>query len=539
MPDPWGFTRAPRQNTPRRPVDVRIRDWSEVYEPADTAAVREQAGRCMDCGVPFCHHGCPLGNLIPEWNDLVWRDDWEVAAQRLHATNNFPEFTGRLCPAPCEPACVLAISSELSGGPVAIKTVEQAIADRALAAGWAPPQVPDRQTGRRIAIVGSGPAGLAAAQQLTRAGHSVAVYERDDRIGGLLRYGIPDFKMDKALIDARVEQMRAEGTVFRTNTAVGGGGIPAATLRRRYDAVLLAGGALRGRELPIPGRELLGIHQAMTYLTQSNRAVTATQSPPIDARGKRVVIIGGGDTAADCLGTAHRQGAASVVQLDLHPQPPSSPHLSTPWPTWPLLYRESAAHEEGGERRFAVSTLRFHGGGDPTAPGLGPSGADGWSDADADASAALLGSALSEAPSRGGDADAPGRAVADAVTGIEVAQLLEADEAGRSLREGASGQPFVIAADLVLLAIGFAGPDVEDLFDGLGVVRDEAGRVQRSPDYATAAPGVFVAGDAGRGASLVVWAIAEGRAAAAAIDAHLQGASELPAPIAADATPLH
>ena len=532
VPDPWGFTRTPRQNTARRPVDVRIRDWSEVYEPADAGAVRDQAGRCMDCGVPFCHSGCPLGNLIPEWNDLVWRDDWEVASQRLHATNNFPEFTGRLCPAPCEPACVLAINPELSGGPVAIKTVEQAIADRALAAGWTPPQVPDRQTGRRVAVVGSGPAGLAAAQQLTRAGHSVAVYERDDKLGGLLRYGIPDFKMDKALIDARVAQMRAEGTVFRTNTAVGGGGIPAATLRRRYDAVLLAGGALRGRELPIPGRELLGIHQAMTYLTQSNRAVDAGTGAPIDARGKRVVIIGGGDTAADCLGTAHRQGAASVVQLDLHPEPPPTPHASTPWPTWPLLYRESAAHEEGGERRFAVSTLRFLGGGDPTAAGLGGSGADGWSDAHPDASTDPDASTASDDVGRdAGD-------IAEAVSGIEVAELLEADEAGRSVRSGATGQPFTIAADLILLAIGFAGPDVADLFDGLGVVRDDAGRVQRAGDYSTAAPGVFVAGDAGRGASLVVWAIAEGRAAAAAIDAHLEGSTVLPAPVAADAVAL-
>ena len=519
MPDPWGFTRATRATPARRPVDVRIRDWSEVYEPATAEQVREQAGRCMDCGVPFCHQGCPLGNLIPEWNDLVWRDDWQVAAERLHATNNFPEFTGRLCPAPCEPACVLSINTDLSGGPVAIKTVEQAIADRALERGWAPPQVPDRQTGRRVAVVGSGPAGLAAAQQLTRAGHSVAVYERDDRIGGLLRYGIPDFKMDKALIDGRVEQMRAEGTVFRTGTEVGGGGIPAATLRRRYDAVVLAGGALRGRELPIPGRELVGIHQAMTYLTESNRTLGTDGSPGVDARGKRVVIVGGGDTAADCLGTAHRQGAASVVQLDVHPEPPRTPHPSTPWPTWPLLYRDSAAHEEGGQRRFAVSTIRFTGGGDPDTPGLGDAAVGGWTDTDPDAAAA---------------ADGP----REAVTGIEVAPLLEADERGRSRRDGATGEPFVVEADIVLLAIGFAGPDTEDLFTGLGVTRDAAGRVERSADYSTAAPGVFVAGDAGRGASLVVWAIAEGRAVAAAVDAHLEGMTGLPSPVAADAVPL-
>ncbi len=526
MPDPWGFTRAPRQTTPRRPVDVRIRDWSEVYESGGVEHVREQAGRCMDCGVPFCHSACPLGNLIPEWNDLVWRDDWALASERLHATNNFPEFTGRLCPAPCEPACVLSINAELSGGPVTIKSVEQAIADRAVAEGWNTPQVPDRQSGRRVAVVGSGPAGLAAAQQLTRAGHSVYVYERDDKIGGLLRYGIPDFKMDKRLIDARVVQMRAEGTVFRTNTEVGGAGIPAAVLRRRYDAVVLSGGALKGRELPIPGREFAGIHQAMTYLTDANRARESGGGPSIDARGKRVVIIGGGDTAADCLGTAHRQGATDVVQLDVHPQPPLTPHASTPWPTWPLMYRESAAHEEGGTRRFAVSTLRFVGGGDPTVPGLGGSGADGWSDADPAA-------AVDEAAGPHG-ADGPGAAV----TGIEVAELLEADQAGRSVRTGATGEPFVVRADLVLLAIGFAGPDDEDLFTGLGVARDEAGRVQRSADYSTAAPGVFVAGDAGRGASLVVWAIAEGRAVAAAVDRYLEGFTTLPAPVAADAVPL-
>lgn len=526
MPDPWGFTRSPRQTTARRPVDVRIRDWSEVYEPADTTQVREQAGRCMDCGVPFCHHGCPLGNLVPEWNDLVWRDDWEVASERLHATNNFPEFTGRLCPAPCEPACVLSINAELSGGPVAIKTVEQAIADRALAEGWAPPQVPDRQTGRRVAVVGSGPAGLAAAQQLTRAGHSVYVYERDDKIGGLLRYGIPDFKMDKRLIDARVQQMRAEGTVFRTGTGIGGAGIPAATLRRRYDAVVLAGGALLGRDLPLPGREHAGIHQAMTYLTESNRALGTGAAPSIDARGKRVVIVGGGDTAADCLGTAHRQGATSVVQLDVHPEPPRTPHESTPWPTWPLLYRESAAHEEGGDRRFAVDTLRFVGGGDPAAAGIGGSSSDGWSDADPDAAQVPDGA-------RGPDSPAT-----EAVTGIEVAPLLEADDHGRSIRSGATGEPFVVEADIILLAIGFAGSDTDDLFDGLEVTRDVAGRVERAADYSTTAPGVFVAGDAGRGASLVVWAIAEGRAVAASVDAYLEGSTSLPSPVAADAVPL-
>ena len=490
MPDPWAFTRTPRQAAGRRPVDVRIRDWDEVYTRSSPADTRAQAGRCMDCGVPFCHSACPLGNLIPEWNDLVWRDDWARAAERLHATNNFPEFTGRLCPAPCEPACVLSISEPLSGGPVTIKNVEQAIADRAREEGWITPLPPERLSGHTVAVIGSGPAGLAAAQQLTRAGHTVCVYERDDALGGLMRYGIPDFKMDKTLIDARVAQMRAEGTIFRTGVDVGVD-LTAAQLRARYDAVVLAGGALRGRDVPIPGRELGGIHQAMEYLTEANRVRTgAIAQPRIDAAGRRVVIVGGGDTAADCLGTAHRQGAAEIVQLDIHPQPPGEAHSSTPWPTWPLLYRDSAAHEEGGSRRFAVTTTRFVG-------------------------------------------DAAG-----AVTGLEIAELLDADEFGRSVRGGGQGEPFVVPADLVLLAVGFAGPDHEELLDGLGAAVDADGHIQRDREYATAAPGVFAAGDAGRGASLVVWAIAEGRAVAAAVDRHLGGTGTLPEPVTADAQPL-
>jgi len=500
VPDPWGFVRTPRSVPTRRPVDVRILDWDEVYSRPSPSQVREQAGRCMDCGVPFCHSGCPLGNLIPEWNDLVWRDDWQEASERLHATNNFPEFTGRLCPAPCEPACVLAISGELSGGPVTIKTIEQAIADRAHDEGWIAPLVPERLSGRTVAVVGSGPAGLAAAQQLTRAGHTVCVYERDDALGGLLRYGIPDFKMDKALIDRRVEQMRAEGTIFRTGVEVGVD-LPAAKLRRRYDAVVLAGGALLGRDVPIPGRELNGIHQAMAYLAGANRVRNGTwEAPTIDASGKRVVIIGGGDTAADCLGTAHRQGAASVLQVDIHPQAPGDAHRSTPWPTWPLLFRESAAHEEGGHRRFAVTTTRFV----PAGPGAGGYEAGGG----------------------------------QAVGGLELAELLDADEYGRSRRDGRQGEPFVLEADLVLLAVGFAGPDHVDLLDDLGVRRDPAGRVLRDGGYLTDTPGVFAAGDVGRGASLVVWAIAEGRSVAAAVDRFLGGTAILAGPVPANAQAL-
>ncbi len=527
MPDPWGFVRTPRAAPTRRPVDVRILDWDEVYARPSPSQVREQAGRCMDCGVPFCHSGCPLGNLIPEWNDLVWRGDWHEASERLHATNNFPEFTGRLCPAPCEPACVLAISGELSGGAVTIKTIEQAIADRAHDEGWIVPLVPERLSGHTIAVIGSGPAGLAAAQQLTRAGHTVCVYERDDALGGLLRYGIPDFKMEKRLIDLRVEQMRAEGTIFRTGVDVGKD-LPADKLRRRYDAIVLAGGALLGRDVPIPGRELTGIHQAMAYLSSANRVRNGTaDAPAIDAAGKRVVIIGGGDTAADCLGTAHRQGAASVLQVDIHPQAPGEAHGSTPWPTWPLLFRESAAHEEGGHRRFAVTTTRF------VPRDAGVAGEQG-----------VVGE--QGVPSVAGEPGTDPVATEDggtythqAVGGIELAELLDADEFGRSRRDGRRGEPFVLEADLVLLAVGFAGPDHVDLLDDLGVRRDRTGRVIRDTGYRTDAPGVFAAGDVGRGASLVVWAIAEGRSVAAAVDRSLGGSGSLPEPVHADAQPLH
>ncbi|MDQ3827228.1 MAG: glutamate synthase subunit beta, partial [Actinomycetota bacterium] len=357
MADPKGFLRTSRQNPPRRPVELRLRDWREVYEEMDRGAVEAQAGRCMNCGIPFCHLGCPLGNLIPEWNDLVWRQDWADAIERLHATNNFPEFTGTLCPAPCESACVLAINDDA----VTIKQVEVEIIDRAWEEGWVRPVKPDVRTGKKVAVVGSGPAGLAAAQQLTRVGHDLVVYERADRIGGLLRYGIPEFKMAKHRLDRRLDQMRAEGTEFRAGVDVGVD-VDVDELRARFDAVVLAGGATAWRDLPVPGRELTGIYQAMEYLPPSNRVQEGdlTRSP-IDAAGKHVVIIGGGDTGADCLGTAHRQGAASVVQLEIMPLPPEQRPAHQPWPTYPMIYRVSSAHEEGGERLFSVSTQQFLG----------------------------------------------------------------------------------------------------------------------------------------------------------------------------------
>ncbi len=359
MADPKGFLTTPHRELPaRRPVDVRIMDWKEVYDQQDAGQLKRQAGRCMDCGIPFCHDGCPLGNLIPEWNDLAWREDWRAAIERLHATNNFPEFTGRLCPAPCEGSCVLGINSD----PVTIKQVEVSIIDRAWDEGWVSAQPPERLTGRTVAVVGSGPAGLAAAQQLTRAGHTVVVLERADAIGGLLRYGIPEFKMEKQQLDRRLDQMRAEGTRFKTGVDVGGDDLTAAALRAKYDAVVLALGATAARDLPVPGRELGGVLQAMEYLPHANRAaLDPAYRVPVSAAGKHVVIIGGGDTGADCLGTAHRQGAASVTQLEIMPRPTDERPVTNPWPTWPLIYRTSSAHEEGGERVYAVSTNRFVG----------------------------------------------------------------------------------------------------------------------------------------------------------------------------------
>ena len=482
MADPRGFLKRDRALPTRRPVDVRIRDWKEVYEDFPAEHVRDQAGRCMDCGIAFCHNGCPLGNLIPEWNDLVWKDDWEEAIERLHATNNFPEFTGRLCPAPCETACVLGINQN----PVTIKQVEVEIIDRAWEEGWVKPQPPDRLSGKTVAVVGSGPAGLAAAQQLARAGHTVAVYERDDRIGGLLRYGIPEFKMEKVHLNRRLQQMEAEGVKFRAGMSVGVD-VTGDDLRRRYDAVVLAVGATERRDLPVPGRELSGIYQAMDYLPLANRVVEGdTPTAAIDAAGKHVVVIGGGDTGADCLGTATRQGAASVTQLEILPRPPEERPQNQPWPTYPMTYRVSSAHEENGERVYAVSTTKFVDNG------------------------------------QGG------------VGALELAEVELVDGRFQPVEGGTKH----LKADLVFFAMGFTGPERGPLVDQLGLDLDARGNIARASNYATNVDGVFVAGDAGRGQSLIVWAIAEGRAAAAGVDEYLTGSTNLPAPIPPIARPL-
>lgn len=490
MADPSGFLKYTHRELPkRRPVPLRLRDWREVYEEFDNETLREQATRCMDCGIPFCHNGCPLGNLIPEWNDLVRRDQWRAAIERLHATNNFPDFTGRLCPAPCEPACVLGINQD----PVTIKQIELEIIDKAFDEGWVRPLPPEKLTGKKVAVVGSGPAGLAAAQQLTRAGHSVTVFERADQIGGLLRYGIPEFKMEKRVLDRRLDQMRAEGTEFRAGVNVGVD-ITAEQLRSDFDAVVLAGGATAWRDLPVPGRELDGIHQAMEFLPWGNRQalddlgeneVNADGQPPLTAKGKKVIIIGGGDTGADCLGTVHRQGATEVHQFEIMPRPPETRAPSTPWPTYPLMYRVSAAHEEGGERVFSVNTEQFV-------------GQDGR------------------------------------VKALQAHEVTMQD--GKFVK--VEGSDFELEADLVLLAMGFVGPEKEGLLTELGVKLTERGNVARGADFETSVPGVFVAGDMGRGQSLIVWAIAEGRAAAAAADRFMMGSTALPAPIKPTAVPL-
>jgi glutamate synthase (NADPH) small chain len=474
--DPKGFLKVTERELPkRRSVSVRLMDWKEVYEPGDATQLREQAGRCMDCGVPFCHQGCPLGNLIPEWNDLIWRGEGRQAAERLHATNNFPEMTGRLCPAPCEAACVLGINQPA----VTIKQVEVSIIDQAWANGWVQPHPPQRLTGKTVAVVGSGPAGLATAQQLTRAGHTVAVYERDDRIGGLVRYGIPDFKMEKKPLEARLNQMMAEGTRFRAGVNIGVD-ITWPELRARYDAVVVATGAMVPRDLPIPGRDLPGVHFAMEYLVQQNRAGAGDfVDGQITAEGKHVVILGGGDTGSDCIGTAHRQGAASVTNLAIGIQPPSERPNHQPWPMTPTLFEVSSAHEEGGRREYLASTVEF------------------------------LSNEFGE------------------VRGIRVAETEYLD--GRRVPK--AGTEREIPADLVLLALGFSGPESADLTGQLALPFDSRGNVGRGDDYQTDQPGVFVAGDAGRGQSLIVWAIAEGRAAAAAVDRYLEGETSLPSPI--------
>jgi glutamate synthase (NADPH/NADH) small chain len=495
MPDPNGFLRYNRRLPARRPVPVRISDWREVYPPASEELVREQATRCMDCGIPFCHDGCPLGNRIPDWNDLVRTGSWGAAIESLHATNNFPEFTGRLCPAPCEAACVLGIGGS---DPVTIKQVEVSIIDRAFEDGTVEAQPAPASSGKTVAVVGSGPAGLAAAQQLARAGHKVTVFERDDRIGGLLRYGIPDFKLEKHHIDRRVEQLAAEGVEFRTGVNVGVS-VSAADLRAEYDAVLLATGALAGRDTPqTPGRSLRGVHLAMEHLVQSNRSVAGLGtpevtaglgSPEITAEGKHVIIIGGGDTGADCLGVAHRQGAASVTQLDRYPLPPSSRDEGRdPWPVWPWILRSYPAHEEGGERVFSVAVQRF------------------VDDGSGSVRAIVLADVTVERVN--------GRGVVNVVPGSE--------------RE--------IPADLVLLAIGFDGTDASEALSQLGL--PSSGTVAVDAAWQTSAPGVFAAGDAHKGASLIVWAIAEGRSAAAAIHGYLGGAGLLPSPVQPSTRPL-
>ena len=481
MAKPTGFMEFTRKGPPSRPVAERVTDWLEYYEEMPAQQLNEQAARCMDCGVPFCHQGCPLGNIIPDWNDLVYRGHWRDAIERLHATNNFPEFTGRLCPAPCEAACVLGINDD----PVTIKQVEVTIIERAWQEGWIHPEPPQQRTERRVAVIGSGPAGLAAAQQLRRAGHDVTVFERDDRIGGLLRYGIPEFKMEKRFLDRRVDVMAAEGVLFRTGINVGAD-VSGERLRNEHDALLLAGGAGWPRDLKVPGRELRGIHFAMDYLTQQNRRNEGDVVPAaeaITAKDKRVVIIGGGDTGADCLGTVHRQGAASVAQFELLPQPPQQRDSDNPWPTWPNVFRVSAAHEEGGDRVYSVSTERF-------------SGTD-------DGRVARL-------------------------HGIKVALRREH---GRPAFDRVAGSEFEMDVDLVLLAMGFLGPERPGLLTELGVRLTDRGNVWRDENWMTTVPSVFTAGDMQRGQSLIVWAIAEGRSAARGIDAWLMGTSDLPAPV--------
>ncbi|GAA0520718.1 glutamate synthase [Saccharopolyspora subtropica] len=498
MADPKGFLKYTRADAPKRPVEDRLGDWREVYAALPAAERNEQvatqATRCMDCGIPFCHSGsagCPLGNLIPEWNDMVRRGQWQVASERLHATNNFPEFTGKLCPAPCEAACVLAISPE-AGGAVTIKRVEETIAEVSWENEYVCAQVPEEHTGKRVAVVGSGPAGLAAAQQLTRAGHEVTVFERDDRIGGLLRYGIPEFKMEKSVLDRRLAQMRAEGTKFVTGCEVGVD-LSVEDLRAGYDAVVLAVGALRGRDdRTIPGRDLKGVHLAMEHLVPANKECEGDGPSPISARGKHVVILGGGDTGADCYGTATRQGALSVTQLDNYPQPPTTRDDDrSPWPTWPYILRTYPAHEEAGERRFAVAIQEFVG-------------------------------------------DDEGNVRAVRLRHVKV----QRDADGRRQVIPVSDEVEELPCDLALLAIGFEGVEHMPLLDGLGIELTKRGTIGCGSNWETTAPGVFVCGDAHRGASLVVWAIAEGRSVANAVDAYLTGESQLPSPVHPTALPL-
>jgi len=473
-----GFIEIQRQKQPYRPVTERLRDWREVYLPYPDSELRNQAARCMDCGVPFCHQGCPLGNLIPDWNDLVYRDRWDAAIDRLHATNNFPEWTGRLCPAPCEGSCVLGINNS----PVTIKAVEATIIERAFDDGRVVPRPPAVRTGKRVAVIGSGPAGLAAADQLNRAGHWVTVFERADRIGGLLRYGIPEFKLEKKYLDRRLRLMEQEGVMFRTKANVGVN-VTLAELREGFEAVVLAGGSTIPRDLTVPGRELAGIHFAMEYLTLQNRKCEGDPVSVISAKDKHVIIIGGGDTGADCLGTVHRQGAASVRQLELLARPPEARAETNPWPLWPNIFRTSSAHEEGGQRMYSIATTHFSG-------------------------------------------DAKGN-----VKTLHAHNVETVVENGRMSFKPVDGSEFEVQADLVLLAMGFVGPEKNGMLTELGVKMTDRGTVWRDENWMTSVPGIFTAGDMQRGQSLIVWAIAEGRSAARGVDVHLMGASELPAPL--------
>jgi glutamate synthase (NADPH/NADH) small chain len=478
MGKPTGFVEFKREKQPYRPIAERTRDWRQVMLPWPVDTLQKQGARCMDCGVPFCHEGCPLGNIIPDWNDLVYRNRWRGASDRLHATNNFPEFTGTLCPAPCEGSCVLGINDD----PVTIRAIELAIVDHAFEQGWVKPEPPLIRTGKKVVVVGSGPAGLAAAQQLNRAGHWVTVFERDDRIGGLLRYGIPEFKMEKGVLDRRLDLLRKEGIRFEVNANVGVN-VPTEELRREFDAILLAGGATLPRDLKVPGRELRGIHFAMEYLTLQNRRCQGELIPDeafITAKGKRVVIIGGGDTGADCLGTVHRQGAISVHQFEILPRPPDTRGPDNPWPQWPILLRTYAAHEEGGIRDYSISTTRF-------------SGRDGR---------------------------------VERLHGVRVEVVSDGD--GRRTMREIPGSEFEMDADLVLLAMGFLGPERDGMLGQLGVKLTARGNVGRDENWMTSVPGVFTAGDMQRGQSLIVWAIAEGRQAAKGIDTSLMGSTNLP-----------
>ena len=482
MADPKGFLTTDRALPTRRPVDVRIKDWKEVYEEQAFPDLQKQAGRCMDCGIPFCHSGCPLGNLIPEWNDLIWRGDKNEAIDRLHATNNFPEFTGRLCPAPCETACVVAINTTA----VTIKQIELRTIEEAFKDGNVEPLIADRLTGKTVAVVGSGPAGLAAAQQLTRAGHTVAVYDRADKIGGLLRYGIPEFKMEKAILDRRLDQMTKEGTRFRPGVNVGVE-LTGSQLRTKYDAIVLAVGATQWRDLNVPGRDLKGVYQAMEFLPWGNlQGLGEIENPEINVAGKQVVILGGGDTGADCLGTSIRQGAANVTQLEIMPRPTEERPEGQPWPTYPMIYRVSSAHEELDNRMFSVSTEEFL-----------------------------------------GDGNGNLRAIKLVETKFEKGKFVPVP-----------GTEQEIPADFVFLAMGFTGPEKTALIEQLEVELDERGNIKRGLDYQSSQDGIFVAGDAGRGQSLIVWAIAEGRSAAAEVDKYLTGDTQLPAPILPTARPM-